>query len=290
MKKWGGVRDITVDKIKDSFPGPQSRLNTIVVPDNIINIDPYVFSSFPFITTVDFSGLYSRRFNYARIFCANTTIQRVVLPSNIGSVLKGYAFSGCVSLREMVIPDGVMSIGCRAFTGCISLTSVVFPSSLGHIGEEAFSGCVSLASVSMPSVFNADHRIFHGCVNLIHIKVGSYFTLFFIHEDDLHLEAIETVGALPTDQSYHGYVPEGTLCTTDYPIPKGLSWYFDRYVHRSIKISREIWDITHWTPSRVKRMSALQRSIFVTVLICGTRFDPRLPRELWFIIFTGVYR
>ena len=42
---------------------------------------------------------------------------------------------------DVVIPDGVTSIGGRAFHNCKSLTSVTFSASVTSIGNEAFSGC-----------------------------------------------------------------------------------------------------------------------------------------------------
>ena len=60
------------------------------------------------------------------------------------------AFADCKSLRSIVIPDGVTSIGNGAFCGCKSLSSLVFPDSVTSIGHSAFSGCDSLESLVLP--------------------------------------------------------------------------------------------------------------------------------------------
>ena len=51
-------------------------------------------------------------------------------------VLKKYTEERGVT--EVVIPDGVTSIGNWAFIGCSSLTSVTIPDSVTSIGDSAF--------------------------------------------------------------------------------------------------------------------------------------------------------
>ena len=45
-------------------------------------------------------------------------------------------------ITELVIPDGVTSIGNRAFSGCSGLTSVTIPNSMTSIGNRAFQSCI----------------------------------------------------------------------------------------------------------------------------------------------------
>ena len=50
------------------------------------------------------------------------------------------AFSGCFSLKSLVIPDSVTRIGDSAFSGCSSLRSLVIPNSITNIGDSVFWG------------------------------------------------------------------------------------------------------------------------------------------------------
>ena len=50
---------------------------------------------------------------------------------------------------DVVIPDGVTSIGNEAFYEYSSLTSVTLPDSLTSIGDSAFYNCSRLTSITM---------------------------------------------------------------------------------------------------------------------------------------------
>ena len=71
------------------------------------------------------------------------------------------AFSYCISLTSITIPDNVTSIGNGAFRNCSRLTSITIPDSVTSIGQSAFSGCSSLTSVTIlrttpPTLANAN--------------------------------------------------------------------------------------------------------------------------------------
>jgi hypothetical protein len=58
-----------------------------------------------------------------------------------------------IEVRNLVIPDGVMSIGQYAFTGCTNLVSVTLPPSLTSMGTGAFGGCRGLESVHISDLY-----------------------------------------------------------------------------------------------------------------------------------------
>ncbi len=55
-------------------------------------------------------------------------------------IIAGYAFGDCKNLNEIIIPDGVRSIGEGAFSDC-GLTNVSVPDSLTYMGDFVFLGC-----------------------------------------------------------------------------------------------------------------------------------------------------
>ena len=72
----------------------------------------------------------------------------VTLPVDINGF--AYSIHHMRGVKNVIIPDGVTSIGDYAFEGCISLTSITIPDSVTSIGSNAFNGCSSLTSITIP--------------------------------------------------------------------------------------------------------------------------------------------
>lgn len=84
------------------------------------------------------------------------------------------AFSNCVDLTSVVIPNSVQSINAETFNGCSGLVNVTIPNSIIIIGDNAFKDCSSLTSVFIPnSVTDISYNAFWGCSGLVSIKVDS---------------------------------------------------------------------------------------------------------------------
>lgn len=67
-------------------------------------------------------------------------------------------------VTELIIPDGVTSIGDKAFKGFSSLISVTIPNGVTSIGWNAFENCIGLTDVTIPnSVTSISRYAFSGC-------------------------------------------------------------------------------------------------------------------------------
>lgn len=62
--------------------------------------------------------------------------------------IDNYAFCNNSSIKQIIIPEGVISVGVMAFASCKKLKQIEFPSSLLDIGRFAFSECKSLRYVT----------------------------------------------------------------------------------------------------------------------------------------------
>ena len=59
------------------------------------------------------------------------------------------AFSGCTSLANVSVGDGVKKIGQSAFRGCSDLQSVRLGEKIAEVGNQCFYGCSALRSISV---------------------------------------------------------------------------------------------------------------------------------------------
>ncbi len=87
---------------------------------------------------------------------------------------KSPKYSGDVVIPPTVDYDGVtcnvVAIGKYAFSYCINLTSITIPNSVTSIGDGAFSRCTSLTSLTIGSgVSNIGYRAFAGYPGLTHV-------------------------------------------------------------------------------------------------------------------------
>ena len=99
-------------------------------------------------------------------------VRNVIIPDGVTSI-GDRAFEDCNSLMSIVIPDSVTSIGDYAFYGCSSLTSIVIPDGVTSIDDFAFEYCHSLTSVMIPeSLTRIGDGAFSGCWSLTSIQFG----------------------------------------------------------------------------------------------------------------------
>ena len=93
----------------------------------------------------------------------------LVIPDGVTSIGKA-AFVCCSGLISVIIPDSVTSIGDDAFFGCDSLTSVVIGNGVTTIGKDVFTFCSRLTSVTIGNnVTNIGEGAFWGCSSLTSI-------------------------------------------------------------------------------------------------------------------------
>ena len=114
-------------------------------------------------------------------FNSKTNITDVVIPEGVVSIGK-MAFNGCTALKTVSIPSTVTSVGEAAFAGCILLGTVTLPAAVTEIGFAAFYNCKSLTAVTLPeAVTELPDQLFMSCERLKTVtwstagtKIGNY--------------------------------------------------------------------------------------------------------------------
>lgn len=88
-------------------------------------------------------------------------IKNINIPDGVITV-EDYAFYNCSSLTSAIIGNSVTSIGGSAFYDCSSLTSIIIPNGVTSVRDFAFSNCSSLKSITIPdSVTSIGYEAFN---------------------------------------------------------------------------------------------------------------------------------
>ena len=186
---FSGCTSLTSITIPDSvkiigysaFSGCTS-LTSIMIPDSVTTIGRYAFAGCTSFTAINVAAenqnyvsvdgvLYDKDKSAIICYPANNKDKSYKILDGVTGIGE-CAFSGCISLTDLIIPDDVKYISRAAFGGCISLKSITIPDSVMSIGEWAFSGCTSLKSVTIQgSVTYIGGSAFQGCTSLTAINV-----------------------------------------------------------------------------------------------------------------------
>ena len=115
-------------------------------------------------------------YDYSTVPWSGLDINEIVVEDGVTSI-GDCAFCDCNSLESVTIPDSVTSIGEFAFSECTSLTSVAIPDSVTSIGKWAFEDCTSLTSVAIPdSVTSIGYCAFEHCTSLTSVAIPDSVT------------------------------------------------------------------------------------------------------------------
>ena len=98
-------------------------------------------------------------------------ITEVVIENGVTSI-GNYAFYNCSKLTSVTIPGSVTAINTYAFGGCSALISITIPDGVTTIGTYAFYNCSNLTSLAIPkSVTSIGDYVFRFCSALTSFTV-----------------------------------------------------------------------------------------------------------------------
>ena len=130
----------------------------------------YSSSSYPLLNA-NASTTYA---NYVYSRC----VKSIRLGTNIGS-LSNYAFSSCISLEAITIPNYLTSMGTYMFSKCYSLKYAVLPSGIDSLPGYTYQNCSSLKIAAMPyGITSIGNSAFYYCYSLEHTTIPASVTTF----------------------------------------------------------------------------------------------------------------
>ncbi len=103
-------------------------------------------------------------------------IRNIIIEDGVTSI-GDYAFSNCTELKSLKIPDSLISIGNYAFYCCRNITNLTLPDSLKSIGNYAFYCCGNITNLTFPdSLKSIGNYAFYCCHNLTSILLPDSLT------------------------------------------------------------------------------------------------------------------
>lgn len=128
--------------------------------------------------TISGKGSMSSTSGYNRYKWGNSeiSIKKIVVEDGVTSIARS-AFDDCSTLTEVSMPESITRIGSCAFQDCEALTNIDIPNSVTSIGTYSFENCKSITDIVIPNgVANIEDWTFHGCTALTNITIPDSVT------------------------------------------------------------------------------------------------------------------
>lgn len=152
-----------------------SGLKSIVVPRGITKIESETFRNCAYLASASLpDGLLSIGNNaFRQDIYYSYSLKEIVIPDSVQTI-GNYAFYECSCLQSITLSRELLTIGDYAFYNCNALQTLIFPNKLQTIGDYAFYSCDALQSVDIPdSVKTLGSRSFASCANLKEVTIGA---------------------------------------------------------------------------------------------------------------------
>lgn len=143
---------------------------------NVTTIKIHAFSNssivtcnFPIVNTIE-----DRAFQYSNDFQGDSDAN-LILPEGLTS-LGTVVFEGCSRIEHVLLPSTLLSIPLRTFSSDFRIATIDVNGDITSIGEQAFNNCSGLTTLSLYGVTNVPTLgiyAFRGCSALAHIRVPS---------------------------------------------------------------------------------------------------------------------
>lgn len=164
-----------------------TSLKIVNISDNVLFIGNGAFAQCTSLTAINVDAnnanycsedgvLYDSSKTLLMCYPAGKTDEFFAVPPDCG--IDAWAFSGCVYLKEVFMPEGV-GFGYASFAYCTALTIINIPDSEYHIESNTFIGCTALTTVNFgknSQLREISYGAFSGCISLNNISLPDSVT------------------------------------------------------------------------------------------------------------------
>ena len=181
----------------EAFSGNQT-ITSLYIPDTITNMDTGIFRNCTSLSTVVlsdslyqiayeiFDGCTSLNFNeyqnglylgtknnpyFALIDVKDEKVSSITIHEDC-KIIAGGSLASLSNLTEVVIPEGLISIGDVAFAYSGKLSKINIPDSVTLLGSRSFAGCTSLESIEIgKGIDTLYYNTFDYCTSLVSVTL-----------------------------------------------------------------------------------------------------------------------
>ncbi len=200
------------------------NVKSIVIPDSVDTIQGNAFSSCTSLEEITIGTGLKQVYNYAFASCGKLKVVNIkdlaawcgitFASSSANPLYRAHTlYLNGVELVDVVIPEGVTSIGSRAFYSNTAIKSVTLPSTLETISAYAFHSCSNLESVSFSGIKSVGSYAFYGCAKLKIVNTTDLAAWASANFFDSRANPVFR---------YHNLYVNGSL-VTDLVIPEGVT-------------------------------------------------------------------
>ena len=215
----------TIEKIAESAFRSAGNIENVIIPEGCVTIESYAFkesgvinvvvpSTVTSIGTTVFTGCPNMKTLHCKVskipastFSECYALETVILENTVEIGEKAFRYAGIKDTID--IPEGCTTIGQYAFNGS-SVKKVILPSTLKSLGVCVFSECHSLTDVNSNSSIIAQ-QMFYRCENVTNVVLNNVVTIgkqaFNNDQDNLANRTTKIVGLV---------LPEGLTSIGDH--------------------------------------------------------------------------
>lgn len=234
-----------------------TALKTVSVPSSVSSVGFAAFADCTALTRADLpTGI-----THVGNWCFNRCSKLEEAPIPDMSALPAAMFNKCVSLKTIVIPNGVRRLGYAVFADCTTASSISYSNSLKAIGDEAFYNCDAVTKTEIPeSVDSIGRDAYENCSGLKFLSIPSKVNIIALNafRDCLALTDIYSFMPQPCSLPGLGFA-DATFGRAVLHVPTGKT-----AVYRATKSWNKFRTIKEFEPS------AMHSSYVSEVKIAGS--------------------
>jgi len=115
------------------------------------------------------------------VFQDDYYLKQIDIPQSVVSI-DAYAFDGCTSLKRITLPEGLKTLKGCSFRNCAKLESIQIPQGVSEIRGNTFEGCTALTQVTLhDGIVDIHAHAFKDCESLESITLPRSITEIHTH-------------------------------------------------------------------------------------------------------------